>query len=269
MALRIVNWEKWQTYRNDRGAPSWIKVHRNLMSNNEWAILTDAEKGQILSIWIIAADKEGQITSNPKIIKKICQLDEEPNINKFIDLKFLVAEEDQDGYQSVTKWLPGGGQSDAPDKIREEKRRGDKRRVEKHLCKKVPLHDIDDNDNELFDNWWSIYPKKKAKAAARKAWDKCKVDKQMLIDDITNRVANDPQWQDIQFVPFPATYLNGHRWEDEIVNTRGNGNGTAKKQNASQFLDNCIAFANGGTVDRCDIFEDAIEVPAQMVKRIS
>jgi len=63
------------------------------------------------------------------------------------------------------------------------------------------------------------------------------------------------------------TIRNGHQGLFEVNGS--NGNGTAKKQNASQFLDNCIAFANGGTVDRCDIFEDAIKVPAQMVKRIS
>jgi len=53
--MKVKNWQRWQNYRKDRGTPPWIKVHRNLMTNQEWAELTDAEKGQLVSIWLIAA----------------------------------------------------------------------------------------------------------------------------------------------------------------------------------------------------------------------
>jgi hypothetical protein len=72
--MMVADWDKWQTYRKDRGTPPWIKVHRNLMSNPEWALLSDKEKGQLVSIWIIAADKGGSIPANAKILMKICQL---------------------------------------------------------------------------------------------------------------------------------------------------------------------------------------------------
>lgn len=115
--IRVHQWDKWQTFRKDRGTPSWIKVHRNLLSNPEWAELTDAEKGQLVSIWIVAADKHGEICDNPRIIRKICQLDEEPNINRFIDLGFMVTSCQPSGNQVVTS----RGQNDCSEESREEK----------------------------------------------------------------------------------------------------------------------------------------------------
>lgn len=87
--LIINNWDKWQTYRTDRGTPPWIKVHRNLMTNSEWMILSDAEKGQLVSMWIIAADKDGKIPNNAKLIQKMCGLDAQPDLKKFIENKWI------------------------------------------------------------------------------------------------------------------------------------------------------------------------------------
>ena len=108
--LQVANWEKWQSYRKDRGAPPWIKVYRNLFSNPEWAQLSDSEKGQLVSLWIVAADKNGKIPFNEKILKKIAQLDS-LNLNKFIDLGFL----QKDGCQDDAKMTSGGCQDDAPE----------------------------------------------------------------------------------------------------------------------------------------------------------
>ena len=87
--IQINGWDKWQTYRKDRGTPPWIKVYRNLMSNEEWVSLSDAEKGQLVSLWILAADKSGQIPSSPVVLQRMCMLESQPNINKFKDLGFL------------------------------------------------------------------------------------------------------------------------------------------------------------------------------------
>lgn len=121
-SIKVKGWDKWQSFRKDRGTPPWIKLHRNLMSNPEWAQLSDTEKGQLVSIWIIAADKNGSISSDPGIIRKICQLDEVPNINKFIELDFLISDGCQDDANMTTKSQP----DDAP-----EERRGEESREEK------------------------------------------------------------------------------------------------------------------------------------------
>ena len=89
--MDITNWDKWQTFRKDRGAPPWIKVHRNLLTNEEWVSLSDQEKGQLVSIWLLAADKNGTIPENPKTIMRMAMLESEPNINKFIELGFMAS----------------------------------------------------------------------------------------------------------------------------------------------------------------------------------
>lgn len=69
-----------------------------------------------------------------------------------------------------------------------------------------------------FDKFWEAYPKKQGKRDALKAWAKIKesdVDK--ILVDIGNRLRMDVQWKDKQYIPLPATYLRGERWNDEIV----------------------------------------------------
>ena len=74
-----------------------------------------------------------------------------------------------------------------------------------------------------FDDFYSIYPKKVDKAKAKKVWDKLSDDKRiMAINDVPNRTANHEQWRDKQFITNPATYLNGARWEDDIIQTQKN-----------------------------------------------
>lgn len=135
--LKIKNWDKWQTFRKDRGTPPWIKLHRNLMSNPEWAILTDSEKGQLVSIWIIAADKSGEIPDNPNIIRKVCILDETPNISKFIELGFIESNGSQHDNQMTTKCQ----QDDQPEQSRAEESREDKTLVT-DVTKDCPHNEI-------------------------------------------------------------------------------------------------------------------------------
>ena len=102
--MKVKNWGTWQHYRKDRGTPPWIKIYRNLFSNQEWVQLTDSEKGQLVSIWILASDKSGDLPDDPMVIQKMCMLDVQPNINKFIELGFLVGNR-----------LSSGCQHDAPE----------------------------------------------------------------------------------------------------------------------------------------------------------
>lgn len=68
-----------------------------------------------------------------------------------------------------------------------------------------------------FDDFWAAYPVKKGKEAARKAWDKLKLDAPQVAHIIwrLKDQVNDFDWKR-GYVPHPATYLNGKRWNDEI-----------------------------------------------------
>lgn len=72
-----------------------------------------------------------------------------------------------------------------------------------------------------FDRFWDAYPKRRAKADARKAWAKLRPAPD-LVEAILEALAwqsLQPDWlkDDRQFVPYPATWLRGERWEDEPV----------------------------------------------------
>lgn len=66
-----------------------------------------------------------------------------------------------------------------------------------------------------FDEFWKAYPRKVGKGDARRAFEKAakKVQLPVLLAalDLQKR-----GWDDPKFIPFPATWLNGERWEDEI-----------------------------------------------------
>ena len=70
-----------------------------------------------------------------------------------------------------------------------------------------------------FDEFWKAYPKKVAKTAAQKAWDKLKPDRslQETILQAVNTAKNSRSWtkDNGQYIPHPASWLNGRRWEDE------------------------------------------------------
>lgn len=72
---------------------------------------------------------------------------------------------------------------------------------------------------QLFDKYWEVYPKKKSKGDAEKAWVKISPD-DLLFRKIINAVDNgraSPEWKKDQgkFIPYPASWLNAKGWEDE------------------------------------------------------
>ncbi|BDM23643.1 pyocin large subunit-like protein [Pseudomonas sp. LRP2-20] len=97
-------------------------------------------------------------------------------------------------------------------RTREEKRREEKDQDQK------PSSSSDDGD--LFARFWKLYPRKVGKANAEKAWGKLKVDAE-LFERMASALAAwavSPDWMKDggQFIPHPATWLNGKRWDDEL-----------------------------------------------------
>ena len=80
-----------------------------------------------------------------------------------------------------------------------------------------------------FDEFWKAYPKKVAKEAARKAWAKLKPDEALgyvIIQAVEDaKQSRDWQKEKGKYIPHPATYLNGKRWEDERNDTDGTAAG--------------------------------------------
>ena len=75
--------------------------------------------------------------------------------------------------------------------------------------------------NKFFALFWSKYPKKVAKKAAIKAFNKLNPDR-ILFRRITKSLdeqIKSEQWskENGQFIPYPSTWLNGERWADNLL----------------------------------------------------
>lgn len=72
--------------------------------------------------------------------------------------------------------------------------------------------------DENFDEWWSVYPKKAGKLAARKAYKAAlkRTSADVLLAAVRGFVKANGN-TDRQFIKNPATWLNGGHWDDEGI----------------------------------------------------
>lgn len=74
--------------------------------------------------------------------------------------------------------------------------------------------------SDLFNQFWAAYPKHIAKQSAVKAFEKLKPDEKLLETMLKalEMQKESKQWEKDggAFIPYPATWLNQRRWEDEL-----------------------------------------------------
>lgn len=69
----------------------------------------------------------------------------------------------------------------------------------------------------MFDDFWEAYPNKKAKIAARKAYDKAlkEATHEEIMAGVRNYVEAEPWDGNMHHCKHPTTWLNGGCWDDE------------------------------------------------------
>lgn len=84
---------------------------------------------------------------------------------------------------------------------------------------------VEPGEPQSFLDFWSLYPNRKGKQAAMKAWAKLNPDADLigLMASALVWQKAQPQWTKDggQFVPMLSTWLNQRRWEDELPTTPG------------------------------------------------
>jgi phage replication O-like protein O len=77
-----------------------------------------------------------------------------------------------------------------------------------------------DSSNPAFEEFYKAYPKKKARRGAEKAWAKLNPSPELIKTILTalEKQKQSEEWkkENGKYIPYPATWLNGRRWEDEI-----------------------------------------------------
>lgn len=73
----------------------------------------------------------------------------------------------------------------------------------------------------LFARFWELYPRKKSKGTAEKAFAKISPSEQLLqtILESVKRATTSDDWrkENGRFIPHPASWLNARGWEDELA----------------------------------------------------
>lgn len=89
---------------------------------------------------------------------------------------------------------------------------------------------VSDQPNQ-FEEFWKAYPKKSDKAKSKLAYAKAikKASHELIIQSLFNQ-KNGNQWGSVQYTPMATTWLNGERWEDDLIPSGGFSNGTNKQQ---------------------------------------
>lgn len=118
--------------------------------------------------------------------------------------------ENPDGFQNRTQTEPNQNPSQTPDS----------REIQIHPPtprKRGSVHDFPPG----FEEFWSAYPRKTAKAAAAKAFARTRPDEATLRLMLTAiaRQRESEQWRRDggQFIPHASSWINGRRWEDESL----------------------------------------------------
>lgn len=82
---------------------------------------------------------------------------------------------------------------------------------------------------DAFDTFWEAYPRHEAKKDARKAWGQVNPSEETL-----GKILAALEWQKQcdqwlrGYIPLPATYLRGERWEDEPMSRPALGQQTTR-----------------------------------------
>jgi hypothetical protein len=188
--LRVKNWQEFQHYK-DRNPP-WIKLHRALLDDYEFARLQDASKAHLMLIWLFASQKNGAIPEDPAFLKKKLGLEKEPNLELLINQGLLIPMQDASSTLADRKQV-------AP---REEERTK-----------------ATDTPSGAFLRFWGAWPRSARKQAQGKCWERWrKADFDQVADVIiahveAMRVTAEWRREAGQFIPAPMVYLNDRRWE--------------------------------------------------------
>jgi hypothetical protein len=103
-----------------------------------------------------------------------------------------------------------------------------------------------------FAEFWKKYPRKTNRGKAESAWKKLKPDKKLfdlIAKNIQTRLAtNDWSLDRKEMIPHASTYLNGARWEDEVI-PRGK-NETSKQLSAVEQVRQATGQTGAGEIEQ-------------------
>jgi hypothetical protein len=211
MGLAPKNWSSFQHYK-DR-SPAWIKLHRGLLDDYEFACLPVASRALAPCLWLLASEYEGgEITGSLQAIAfrlRMTEADLRAALKPLVDSGFFV---DASGLLADCK----------RDAIPEEERE-DKKEKEESIGRsaKKPTRPANDDFEELYE----AYPKRKGanpKAPALAKYEaaiKQGADHKRMLAALRAGAGFDRDKIGTEFIPRLSTWISEKRWQEYLEGT--------------------------------------------------
>src|SRR5690349_13399865 len=87
------------------------------------------------------------------------------------------------------------------------------------VLKMLAANDIEENLDApvfTFADFWKAYPRRIARKPAEKAWSKINASEYPKIFEALPKHKNEWKRDGGKYIPYPATWLNQERWNDEL-----------------------------------------------------
>jgi len=225
IARRMLNWEWFSS-----SDTTHLFLALLLMANWEDGKFKglDVRRGQVITTYDALSRKTGLTVS--KIRTSLKRLEKTGEISRKIAGKSqLITVENYASYQSSSLEDDRKLASTSQDVDRMltgfKEERKERSKEKKEECQKNIYICSSKGRAEKFDKFWAAYPKKKGKGAALKAWEKLNPSDElieMMLSAVEQQKGTKEWVKDAgQFIPYPATWLNGRRWEDEADSQEG------------------------------------------------
>jgi hypothetical protein len=249
LILTPKNWGEFQHYKDRE--PSWIKLHKSLLTNYEFICLPIASKALAPMLWLLASEyKDGIIDASlDKIAFRLSM--------KRGELAEALTPLLESGFFDASEPLAERKQEAIPEKEVQvediEKSKSEKRARE------------DDWPKDFREQFWNTYPNKVGKAAAiskLEATRKRGVEWPLLMGGLRTYILTKPkdrQWCN------PATWLTQDRWLDQPADA----NPAAPSLSADKIsLDEAVSlFAKVGRWSRHSPVNDLSQVPVELLAK--
>lgn len=226
---------------------AWIESHQTLRRHPKILHLCDLTKwsineavGVLHSLWWWTLDyaEDGDLkkfTSYQITLAIEAKIDPEILINVLIESKFIDKDmKIHDWWNYAGPYLTKKYHNNNPKKLIDIKRKYfTPKGLPKGMQKRevaTPISSLPTNHNQPnqptnsadgFRIFYEAYPRHVGKGKAMEAWIKLNPDGELqkIIMDAIEKQKNTEQWKKNkgQYIPYPATWLNGKRWEDEVI----------------------------------------------------
>jgi len=207
--IEVVNWDRYQHYGKRR--PPWIKLYRELLDNMEFAALSDFAVRVLIFVWLIASERDdGLVYDDSKMLAFRIRAPKKQKVERALE------ELENQGFISRASTALATCKQHASPETETDQRQSESRDTLESASNMLangeyPLE---------FEEFWKAYPRKASKGDALKAWGQTAKERPPL-DELTLKVANlaaSYQWkrEGGQFIPYPASWLRAHGWNDEV-----------------------------------------------------